>query len=498
MFLIILLWISKFFKPDGGLAWSARHLVAVTPLLVIPLVAGLQNRKKSFLFLFCAFGLLSLIFNASAAWIRLWPTGGEGMTNPLFGSDGEMGQLERFFSWVSVEISSFNPFEWLVFAASGPQSTLYRKYNWIFWIIFYLAIFANPFLPVLPWENGKAPKKLLLRALSPMDGLHASLGYGLIVVSFLLAHITFLGVNLSTKPGAEELYQLHDSDVAFLILTLFSWSFLVLSEIRNFKPSWIEISLWLSQEAKPIYFQLLCNYSLFLLVFFAGSAIGDSWISVFLILGFITALAYLLVISKKKVALSGLIVLFFVLLLLIWEMPLMAILMMSFFHIMFAPRSNSEQTTENTIFFGMRETLYNAFVHTLIGAFLLGFTLAKDYFAIESIPTLYLTLIMALFLFEATIRGLFLLLERHQILSASRDSNLSLSRFFIPLLDINSLAIVMLILVALFELNMAFVFNLGLIISFSQVIAVAFWVSLIVVSIIAASDYLKADESISF
>ncbi|MHA2369664.1 MAG: hypothetical protein ACXADX_12665, partial [Candidatus Hodarchaeales archaeon] len=197
MFLIILLWISKFFKPDGGLAWSARHLVAITPLLVIPLAAGLQNRKKSFLFLFCVFGLLSLIFNSSAAWIRLWPTGGEGMTNPLFGSEGDMGHLERLFSWISIEVSSFNPFKWLVFSSSGPQSTLYRKYNSFFWIILYLAIFSNPFLPVLPFLNGKDSENLLSRALSPMDGLHASLGYGLIVTSFLLAHITFLGVNLS-------------------------------------------------------------------------------------------------------------------------------------------------------------------------------------------------------------------------------------------------------------------------------------------------------------
>ncbi|MFW9915609.1 MAG: hypothetical protein ACFFGZ_08350 [Candidatus Thorarchaeota archaeon] len=494
MFLIILLWISKFFKPDGGLAWSARHLVAVTPLLVIPLAAGLQSRKKSFLFLFCVFGLLSLIFNASAAWIRLWPTGGEGMTNPLFGSEGEMGHLERFFSWVSVEISSFNPFDWLVFAPSGPQSTLYRKYSTIFWVILYLAIFSNPFFPVLPWENGKDSKKLLSRALSSMDGLHASLGYGLIVISFLLAHITFLGVNLSTKPGAEDLYKLHDSDVAFLILTLLSWSFIVLNEIRG--SGWLDFDLRLHQESQYIYFQLLCNYSLIVLVFLAEPSLEDSWLLILLIIGLITSLAYYLVIINRKIALNGLIVLGLVFLLVIWKIPLMAILLMSFFHIIFTPKHISNQAAENRLFFQWRETLSNSFEPTLIGALLSGFAFAKEYFAIESIPALYLIMVLALCLIEATIRGSLLLLDHYQILNASRDSNLS--RFLLQFFDINLLAIVMLLLVALLELGIASPLNLVPIFSFSQVIAVAFWVSLIMVSMIAASDYIKANESIQF
>jgi hypothetical protein len=252
----------------------------------------------------------------------------------------------------------------------------------------------------------------------------------------------------------------------------------------------------LDQESKYIYFQLLCNYSLIVLVFFAEPTLDDSWLSILLIFSFITALAYFLVISKEKIAFSGLIALFLVLLMLIWKMPLMAILLMSFFHILFAPRLNSDQATENSLFFRWREALDNAFEPTLMGALLLGFAYVKEYFAIESIPTLYLIMIVALCLLEATIRGCFLLLEHHQILSASRDSNIS--RFFIQLLDINLLAIVTLVLVALLKLSMASPVNLGLIASFSQVIAVAFWVSLIVVPMIAASDYLKADESISY
>ncbi|MFX0115871.1 MAG: hypothetical protein ACFFB3_15075, partial [Candidatus Hodarchaeota archaeon] len=173
MFLIILLWISKFFKPDGGLAWSARHLVAVTPFLVIPLVANLQSRKKSFLFLFCVFGILSFIFNASAAWIRLWPTGGEGMTNPLFGSEDDIGHLERLFSWISLDFSSLNPLEWVILSANGPQSTLYRKYPLFFWIFIYLAILINPLLPVIPLNHPENMSDCFLDVSSSMERLHA-------------------------------------------------------------------------------------------------------------------------------------------------------------------------------------------------------------------------------------------------------------------------------------------------------------------------------------
>ncbi|MFX0115872.1 MAG: hypothetical protein ACFFB3_15080, partial [Candidatus Hodarchaeota archaeon] len=98
-------------------------------------------------------------------------------------------------------------------------------------------------------------------------------GYGIIIIVFLIAHITFLGVAISTKPGASELYKLHQSDLAFLLITLLCWSVVVLAEIS--RSGIIRFSTRLRKGTLHPYFDTLCNYGLFFSVIFAGTIIDD-------------------------------------------------------------------------------------------------------------------------------------------------------------------------------------------------------------------------------
>ncbi|MHA2233542.1 MAG: hypothetical protein ACXAB4_13755, partial [Candidatus Hodarchaeales archaeon] len=459
MFLVILIWISKFFKPDGGLAWSARHLVSVTPLLVIPLAAGLQSRKKSFLFLFSVFGILSFIFNASAAWIRLWPTGGEGMTNPLYGSEGEMGHLERLFTWISIELTSLNPFEWLILANSGPQSTLYRDYPFLFWMIAYIAVLFNPFFSVFPNHRLNSSNTGFRLNISPEEGFLASLGFGMIVTAFLLAHITFLGVNLSTKPGANELYELHKSDLAILLLTVILWGIILLTEIRRAESNPFVIQF--RQGSSQVFFELIFSYGLFFLVVFADPIIKDPWLSAFLSLCFVIPLAYISANPKEKSTLLTSVPLLAIPLLLIWEQIFGTILVWIAFYVLARPLTNpSKEIRNSAVAHWMAATREISHSQLIIGV-ILFFALTNEYFSIRSIQSFFLISTLAICLVEVTLRSVFSIYAYY---SYSKEKEpLQFLDALLPILDSSLLWNILVILSGFLDVAMIPPFDFGMI-----------------------------------
>ncbi|MFQ5979500.1 MAG: hypothetical protein ACE5OZ_15340 [Candidatus Heimdallarchaeota archaeon] len=479
MFLIVLIWISKFFKPDGGLAWSTRHLVSVTPLLVIPLVAGLQSRKKSFFFLFSVFGILSFIFNASAAWIRLWPTGGEGMTNPLFGSEGDIGHLERLFTWISIEVTSLNPIDWLILTPSGPQSTLYRDYPLVFWLIAYLAVLINPFFSVFPGNklNSSNPRFQLIS--SPEEGLFASLGFGMIVTAFLLAHITFLGANLSTKPGASELYKLHESDLAILLLTIILWGIILLAEIRRTESNPPIINL--RQGVSQGFFEPVFNYGLFFLVVLVDPIIQDPWLSAFLSLSFVIPLAYISVSPKGKSSLLIYSTLLIIPLLLIWEQIFGTIVVWISFYILTRPLPNpSQDIRDSTLRFWIEAGREISHSQLIVGV-VTFFALTNEYFGLRSIQSFFLISTLALCLVEVTVRSAFSIYAYYDY--SKENEPPQFLETMLPILDTILLWNILVILSGFLDVAMISPLDLGMTANFPQVLTFAFWLSTIVIFI---------------
>lgn len=478
MFLIVLIWISKFFKPDGGLAWSTRHLVPVIPLLVIPLVAGLQSRKKSFFFLFSVFGILSFIFNASAAWIRLWPTGGEGMTNPLYGSEEETGHLERLFTWISIELTSLNPLEWLILSPSGPQSTLYRDYSFIFWMVAYFAVLINPFFSVFPYNGFSRSNSGSQLISSPEEGLSASFGFGMIVTAFLLAHITFLGVNLSTKPGASELYELHESDLAFLWLTVILWGIILLAEIRGSAVS--KFGIKLRQGASQVFFEPIFCYGLFFLVVFVDPIINDPWLSAFLSLGFVVPLAYISANSKNKSTMIASLTVLVIPLLLIWEQIFGTILVWIVFYVLARPLPNSSQEIRKSACTYWIEAAREISPSQLIVGVVTFYALTNEYFGIRSIQSFFLISTLAICLVEVTVRSAFSI---HAYYYSKDYEPSQFLETLLPILDSSLLWNILVVLSGFLDVAMISPLDLGMITSFPQVLTFAFWLSTIVISI---------------
>ncbi len=173
---------SKYFFSAGGLAYGPRHIVSIIPMVVIPLgflldleeTGSLVQRMGSVLIKsLCVFlGMFSLLINIAGAWIGVYPLGGEGMVNPIWGSDEQAGHITAFLS--SFQFSFDLPgqvlldiltdgislsglkFSFLVatfqLKLSGPfASSLARSDTTAFIATLLLALLVNPYFSPLDW-----------------------------------------------------------------------------------------------------------------------------------------------------------------------------------------------------------------------------------------------------------------------------------------------------------------------------------------------------------
>jgi len=168
---------SKYFLPTGGLAYGPRHLVAIIPLLIIPLAFILETKRGeskrsrilhySIIFLSILLGGLSILINFAGGWVGVYPPY-EGMIDPIWGTSDAKGHLEILLSWISVFFGAIGKFSLETFqgTSSGFQinlifisirlglkerfsSSLARSDPSLFFAVLLLAFLFNPYFSLL-------------------------------------------------------------------------------------------------------------------------------------------------------------------------------------------------------------------------------------------------------------------------------------------------------------------------------------------------------------
>ncbi|MFW9853825.1 MAG: hypothetical protein ACFFFG_02100 [Candidatus Thorarchaeota archaeon] len=205
---IILLY-GKYFLPTGGLAYGPRHLVSITPFLFIPLAFLLDIHRSSsplssiksiistsFVLILkmgsFVLGLLTFLISFAGAWVGPYPLGGEGISDPIWGTVDQVGHMGVLSSWFSFDIDlhgrvaiealqgvleggfqlDFIFFRLRVYLSGFVASSLARGETNAFLTLLFLAILINPYFSPLeiadrvaqrttPWNESKNQEKIL-------------------------------------------------------------------------------------------------------------------------------------------------------------------------------------------------------------------------------------------------------------------------------------------------------------------------------------------------
>jgi hypothetical protein len=192
----MLLLYSKYFLPSGGLAYGPRHLVSIIPLLVIPLAFLLDSSKASSPFSSIKNVISTTIIfflKISGIVLGVYPLGGEGMLDPIWGTADQIGHIEALLRWfqfsiefhgqISIEVLqgvleggfelNFILFRFKVFLSGFVASSLARGEVNAFIAILFLAALINPYFSPLElthrlaqkytiWNESKSLKQLLI------------------------------------------------------------------------------------------------------------------------------------------------------------------------------------------------------------------------------------------------------------------------------------------------------------------------------------------------
>ncbi|MFW9777399.1 MAG: hypothetical protein ACFFE8_01015 [Candidatus Heimdallarchaeota archaeon] len=217
----ILLLYSKYFLPSGGLAYGPRHLVSITPFLIIPLAFLLDARRSpspfssmrnliSSIFVLIlkigslVLGLLTFLISFAGAWVGVYPLGGEGMLDPIWGTADQIGHMDVLLSWfqlsiethgrISIEVLNgvyeggfqldFILFRFKVYLTGFVASSLARGEVNVFVALLFLGILVNPYLSPLeiadrlakriaPWTQLQNQKRLLTGFIAALAGMIA-------------------------------------------------------------------------------------------------------------------------------------------------------------------------------------------------------------------------------------------------------------------------------------------------------------------------------------
>ncbi|NHJ01661.1 MAG: hypothetical protein EAX86_05930 [Candidatus Heimdallarchaeota archaeon] len=248
--LVFILLYSKYFLPTGGLAYGPRHIVSISPLLLIPIAyifdlredqipLGQKIFSKVLKFLAIILSFFSIIINVAGGWVGVYPLGGEGMVDPIWGIPGHVSTLLSWFSLnfdfparISIEflqghysggfkfnllIASFQ-----VFLTWPSASSLSRGEPTAFFAALALAFLLNPYWN--PLNSGKAvnerfkkikiPPRILLLSAIGLEGFLASC----LTVWFLLDISVLLNLPFSEIIVGVQSYLHSHTYVGFFLL----------------------------------------------------------------------------------------------------------------------------------------------------------------------------------------------------------------------------------------------------------------------------------------
>ncbi len=251
IFLMLVLYYGKYWKPDGGLNYGIRFLLPAVPLFMInmaSLLEELHELRNPFKWpIYLVFAIPSFVFSLAGGWISIFPSGGEGMQNPLFGDASGDGHVQRFQRFITT-LLNFQVLLDLLLDRPFPgetSSSLLRFFPLLGFLA--LAIFLTTFLltvvsylfishpdvkqddhAIYKNEDSKTSEKngdnnTLSDRMKLLLDMILVLVNGVYVVVFLLIHVHFLSKELSTVPDVQERFQIYPEDlqVIFLVMGLY-------------------------------------------------------------------------------------------------------------------------------------------------------------------------------------------------------------------------------------------------------------------------------------
>ena len=259
IFIMLILYYSKYWKPDGGLNYGIRFLLPALPLFMINLASLLEElheRKNPLKWpMYLTFAIPSFIFSQAGGWISIFPSGGEGMQNPLFGDETGEGHVSRFHRFIKTLL---NPQVLLNLILDHPFSgdtsaTLLRQFPLLaiitlttFMISFILSTIA--YFSQLHVNDNNTDR--VNTGSSHDDGNNTNSSHltnskqkitllanliivalsGLYVMTFIFLHIHVLAKELSTIPNVEEKFKIYPEDlqIMFLVFALYATIFIFL------------------------------------------------------------------------------------------------------------------------------------------------------------------------------------------------------------------------------------------------------------------------------
>ncbi len=264
VFTMLVLYYSKYWKPDGGLNYGIRFLLPAIPLFMLNMAGileDLHSQKSHFKWpLYLVFAIPSFIFSLAGGWISIFPSGGEGMQDPLFGDETGIGHVQRLVNFLSV-LLDFRTLLNLSLDHSFPSETtssLLRNFPLIAFIILVVEIFLaimtiQVFLSDSSKPAIKKPSTSNLNSESndkslDTEHLKENLPYFFLnlvyVISFLYFHIHLLSKELSTIPNVEEKFKIYSEDlqiISFVALTYIILLLLTLAYENVKKDDWTDV-----------------------------------------------------------------------------------------------------------------------------------------------------------------------------------------------------------------------------------------------------------------
>lgn len=181
--LVLILLYSKYFRPDGGLAYGPRYIITIIPLLLLPLgflldfkshgnlIRGIVNSVLQVFSILL--GILSFLINFAGGWVGVYPLGGESMADPIWGTADQVGHLPTLFSWFQISIEGTGQLSLEILQGNytggfklnaimtsfqlylqwPSASSLARGEPAAFFAALFLAVLINPYFSPLEWGS---------------------------------------------------------------------------------------------------------------------------------------------------------------------------------------------------------------------------------------------------------------------------------------------------------------------------------------------------------
>lgn len=226
IFFLIVFFYGKSYKPDAGLNYGDRFILAAATIFLLSMAALIERilREKNLFggLVYVIFAIPSFFFSFAGAWISIFPSGGEAMQNPLFGDDTGVGHVQNFYFFLT---TITNVSVWIHMLQGNPfpaftSSSILRSSRLLFLFLSGLVIYSFfkyckvEFLNV---SHGRIHNEARPPPFSRKMGIFSTSTMGGYLILFCLMYIFYLAKELSTATNIDNLAKIYPDDIFYTI-----------------------------------------------------------------------------------------------------------------------------------------------------------------------------------------------------------------------------------------------------------------------------------------